>query len=117
REEISSRRLTRAERDQGVAVRTTNGRVTIRPVQLGQQRLAFGGDAARQKTAGALAALAMQKNGSLRFETVEIDATDFAVPTAVFGRKLPQQLLLAGTEHGRTWAKYNAAISLSVRHS
>src|SRR5215813_6711595 len=59
---LSSRRLTRAVRDQGVAVRMTNGRVTIRPVQLGQQRLAFGGDAARQKTAGALAALAMQKH-------------------------------------------------------
>src|SRR5262249_5323890 len=52
-------------RDQGVAVRMTNGRVTIRPVHLGQQRLAFGGDGARQKTAGALAALAMQKHESL----------------------------------------------------
>src|SRR5262249_27441082 len=62
---LSSRRLTRAERDQGVAVRMTNGRVTIRPVQLGQQRLAFDGDAARQKTASALAALAMQKHESL----------------------------------------------------
>src|SRR5262245_14338241 len=105
REEISSRRLTRAERDQGVAVRMTNGRVTIRPVQLGLQRLAFGADAARQKTAVTLAALAMQKHKSLLFETVEIDTTDFAVATAVFGHESPQQLVLSGTEHGRNWAK------------